>query len=123
MIFKLPKDTKEINWTRHIKEKMLQYQISDRKILRVFKNPERKEVGIAPDTICAMQTTGTKKHPYEIWIMYQIRNSKSKIKNAKWKGKKLIMISAWKYPGKSPIREPPPIPEDVLENLDKILKE
>jgi len=31
------------------------------------------------------------------------------------------MISAWKYPGKSPIREPP-IPEDVLENLKEILE-
>lgn len=110
MLFKLPKDTKEIHWTKHIKEKMKQYQISERKILRIFRNPERKEVGVAPKTIAAMKTGGTKKHPYEIWIMYQKR-------------KKLIMISTWKYPGKSPIREPPPIPEDVLESLDKILRE
>lgn len=112
-----------IHWTNHIKEKMRQYQLSERRILRVFRNPDRKEIGVAPETIAAMQTAGTKKHPYEIWIMYQIRNSKSKIQNVKWKRKKLIMISAWKYPGKSPVREPPPIPEDVLENLDEILKE
>ena len=111
MLFRLPKDTKEIHWTKHIKEKMRQYQLSERRILRVFRNPERKEIGVAPETICAMQTAGTKKHPYEIWVMYQK------------KGKKLIMISAWKYPGKSPIREPPPIPEEILENLDEILKE
>ena len=105
----LKKDTKEIHWTRHIKEKMKEYQLSERRLLRIFKNPERKEEGIAPDTIAVMQTRG-RKRPYEIWLMYQIRNSK------------IIMISAWKYPGKSPIRKPP-IPEEVLENLEEILKE
>lgn len=111
MIFKFPKNTKEIHWTRHIKEKMRQYQLSERKILRVFRNPDRKELGIAENTIAVMQTAGTKKHPYEIWIMYQ--KEKNKIK----------MISAWKYPGKSPVGEPPPIPEDVLKNLEEILRE
>jgi hypothetical protein len=105
----LKKDTKEIYWTRHIKEKIKEYQLSERRLLRIFKNPERKEEGIAPDTIAVMQTRG-RKHPYEIWLMYQERNSK------------IIMISAWKYPGKSPIRKPP-IPEEVLENLEEILKE
>jgi hypothetical protein len=109
ILFKLPKDKKEIHWTRHIKEKMREYQLSERKLLKIFKNPERKEEGIAPGTVAVMQTGG-RKRPYEIWLMYQIRKSK------------IIMISAWKYPGKSPIREPP-IPEEVLENLEEILKE
>jgi hypothetical protein len=109
MLFRPPKDTKEIHWTKHIKEKMKEYQLSERRLLRIFKNPERKEEGIAPDTIAVMQTRG-RKRPYEIWLMYQIRKSK------------IIMISAWKYPGKSPIRKPP-IPEEVLENLEEILKE
>ena len=119
MFFKLPKDTTKIHWTKHIKEKMKEYQISERRLLRILRNPERKEEGIAPDTIAVMQTAG-RKRPYEIWLMYQIR--KSKAKNKKLKGEKIIMISAWKYPGKSPVRKPP-IPEDVLENLEEILRE
>ena len=119
MLFKLPKDTKEIHWTRHIKEKMKEYQLSERKLLRIFRNPERKEEGIAPGTVAVMQTGG-RKRPYEIWLMYQIK--KSKIKNQNAKREKIIMISAWKYPGKSPVRKPP-IPEEVLENLEEILKE
>jgi len=121
MFLKLPKDTKEMRWTRHIKEKIRQYQLSERRLLRVLRKPERKEVGVAPETIAAMQTAGTRKHPYEIWIMYQIKNSKFKIQNSKLK--QVRMISAWKYPGKSPIRKPPPIPEDVLENLEEIIKQ
>jgi hypothetical protein len=109
MLFKLPKDKKEIHWTKHIKEKMKEYQLSERKLLRIFRNPERKEEGIAPGTVAVMQTGG-RKHPYEIWLMYQIKKSQ------------IIMISAWKYPGKSPIRKPP-IPEEVWENLEEILKE
>jgi hypothetical protein len=119
MLFKLPRDTKEIHWTRHIKEKMREYQISERRLLRIFRNPERKEEGIAPGTVAVMQTGG-RKHPYEIWLMYQIKISKIKNQNAK--REKIIMISAWKYPGKSPIRKPP-IPEEVWENLEEILKE
>jgi hypothetical protein len=63
--------------------------------------------------------TGGRKRPYEIWLMYQIKKSKTKNQNAK--REKIIMISAWKYPGKSPMRKPP-IPEGFLENLEKILK-
>jgi hypothetical protein len=121
MLFKLPRDTKEIHWTEHIKEKMKQYQLSERRILKVFRNPERKEEGVAPETIAVMQTAG-RRHLYEIWLMYQIKKSKVKRQKAKFEGKRIIMISAWKYPGKSPIRKPP-IPEEVLENLEEILKE
>jgi hypothetical protein len=141
MLFKLPKDTKEIHWTRHIKEKMKEYQLSERRLLKIFRNPERKEEGIAPDTVAVMQTGG-RKRPYEIWLMYQIRKStphqsktqcgvalnrashwfRAKIKNQNAKREKIIMISAWKYPGKSPIKKPP-IPEEVLENLEEISKE
>jgi hypothetical protein len=109
MFFKPPKETKEIRWTRHIKEKMKQYQLSEKRLIRIFKNPERKEEGVAPRTIAVMERAGTKKHPYEIWLMYQK------------KPKKTIMISAWKYPGKSPVRKPP-ITEEVLENLEEIIK-
>jgi hypothetical protein len=119
MLFRPPKDTKEIHWTKHIKEKMREYQLSERKLLKIFRNPERKEEGIAPGTVAVMQTGG-RKQPYEIWLMYQIKISKLKSQNSKFK--RIVMISAWKYPGKSPIGKPP-IPEEVLENLEEILKE
>jgi len=34
-------------------------------------------------------------------------------------GRKKKMISAWRYPGTSPIGEPIPIPEDIIEELRK----
>jgi hypothetical protein len=51
--------------------------------------------------------------------MYQIKISKLKSQNSKFK--RIIMISAWKYPGKSPVRKLP-IPEQVLKKLEEILK-
>ncbi len=72
-----------------------------------MRSPERKEIGIAPRTVAVMQRVGTKKRPTEIWLLYQRYR------------KKLKIISAWRYPGISPVREPPPIPEDVLWQLTK----
>ena len=118
MFLKLPKKTtthpphpltswalERISWTKHVKEKMRQYQLSEKRLKRVLRNPERKEIGVAPGTIAIMQSTGTKKHPTEIWLMYQ---------NV---GKRKRIITAWRYPGVSPVREPPPVPEDILEDL------
>jgi hypothetical protein len=106
-------ESEKIIWTRHAREKIRQYNLSESRLKRVLRKPDRKELGIAPRTIAIMQITGTKKHPTEIWMMYQI--TKSKIKNQKSKITKII--SAWRYPGKSPIGEPPPIPEDILWDL------
>ncbi|KPJ57067.1 hypothetical protein AMJ49_02845 [Parcubacteria bacterium DG_74_2] len=111
MIFlKRPKDTQNIHWTRHSKNKMRQYQLSEKRVLRVLRNPERKEEGVAQKTIAVMQPYGTKKHPKEIWVMYQIKD------------KKLKIISAWRYPGKSPIGKIPEIPEDTLKELENLIK-
>jgi hypothetical protein len=111
--FKEPKNSENISWTKHSKEKMRYYQLSENRLKRVLRNPKRIEKGIAPNTTAIMQPTGTKKHPTEIWLMYQIKNSKNK----KQKTKVIKIISAWRYPGVSPIGEPPPIPEDVLKDL------
>ena len=100
-----------IYWTKHSRKKMRQYQLSESRVKRVLRNPERKETGIASGTIALMQTTGTKKHSKEIWLMYQIVKSKVKTQ-------KLKVISAWRYPGKSPIGKPP-IPDDILEELNR----
>lgn len=110
MFLKLPKDNERISWTKHAKEKMRQYQLSEKRLKRVLKNPKRKEVGVAPRTIAIMQLAGTKKHPTEIWLMYQAINQKLRI------------ISAWRYPGRSPTGKPPPIPGDILDDLAEIIK-
>ena len=112
MFLKLPEGTGKIFWTKHSKKKMRQYQLSEKRVLRVLRKAERKEEGIAPETFAQMQPTGTKKHPTEIWIMYVLLR----------KPKGIRMISAWRYPGKSPAGKLPPIPEDTLEELEKMIK-
>lgn len=112
MLLKLPKAEERIFWTKHSKEKMRQYGFSEKRVLRILRKPDRKEVGIAPRTIANMQITGTKKHPTEAWMMYQIK-----------KLKVIKIISAWRYPGRTPAGERPIIPEDTLEELENILKD
>ena len=144
MQFKLPKNTEKYEWTQHAAFKMKQYGLTAQRILRVVKNPQRTEVGIAKNTIAVMQPTslrtkdGKRTWSQEIWAMYQLRgrgaisksqfpiskqilsskskeqkglNTKYKIQNTKYK-----IISAWRYPGVSPKRDP--IPEDILRELD-----
>ncbi len=87
----------QFHWTRHTKKKMSYYNLSENRVKRVLRKPDRKEIGVAPLTIALMQRTGTKKHPTEIWVMYQKVVSRKK--------KMTKVISAWRYPGISPIRE------------------
>ncbi|MBL7155990.1 MAG: hypothetical protein ISS87_00060 [Candidatus Pacebacteria bacterium] len=112
MYFKEPKNTDEIFWTEHAKEKMKFYYLSESRLKRILRSPEREERGIAPRTVAVMQSTKS-KNPTEIWLMYQIASRK--IKN---KIKKIKIISAWRYPGKSPIGMPP-IPEEVIKILEQ----
>lgn len=109
MFLKLPKNEGGIRWTKHAQRKLRQYQLSEKRVLRVLRKPDRKEEGIAPGTLANMQVTGTKKHPTEIWMMYQILK----------KPKGIRIISTWRYPGRSPKGKPLPIPEDILQDLLK----
>ena len=84
-----------------------------------MRKPARREEGIAPETVAAMQPAGTKKNPKEIWMMYQ--TVISKIGNRKFK--KIKIISTWRYPGITPIGERPLIPEDVMDDLKEAIKE
>jgi hypothetical protein len=85
------------------------YGLSENRIKRVIKNPYRTEEGIAPNTIAVMQPVSTKKKEnkvswrQEIWVMFQKSGSRIKI------------ISAWRYPGKSPERNP--IPPEIIREL------
>jgi len=120
-------------WTEHVRQKMRQYHLSASRIKRVLRHPVRREVGVAEDTVAGMQLAGSPKHPYEIWVMWTIKKlktpfsakasvgqQKSKLKTRiDLSNKKTVVISAWRYPGVSPVHEPPPIPEEVWEVLRK----
>jgi hypothetical protein len=133
MQFKDTKNTEKYEWTQHAVFKMKQYGLTAQRILRVVKNPQRTEEGIVKNTIAVMQPTslrtkdGKRVWSQEIWAMYQLRSrgaiSKSqfpiskKIPNSKTiSNHKLRIISAWRYPGVSPKRDP--IPEDILQELE-----
>ena len=101
---------RKVFWTQHSKIKLKQYGFSEKRVLRIFRSPDRTEEGIAQGTVAAMQNTGTKKKPTEAWLMYVILKKPKGIK----------IISAWRYPGKTPKGERPIIPEDTLKELGLI---
>lgn len=96
---------KNLYWTQHSKMKMRQYSLSKSRVLRVLYNPNRKEKGIVPKTTALMQPVSKTKKKGEVWLMYQDRR------------KMRIIITAWRYPGVSPIGEVIPIPEDIRQFL------
>jgi len=111
--------SQKIDWTNHSRAKLRQYNLSESRIMRVLRHPKRKEIGVAPKTVASMQPAGSKKHPYEIWTMFQAATPQRKTQNTKTQipNKRIKIISVWKYPGISPIHEPPPIPDEVWEIL------
>ena len=98
---------KILYWTRHAKNKMRYYALSQQRVRRVLKSPSRIEEGIAEGTIALMQRTGSKKRPHEIWIMAKDEKLRRKI------------ISAWRYPGVTKPGEP--LPEEILREFREIL--
>ncbi|PIS16165.1 MAG: hypothetical protein COT61_05355 [Candidatus Portnoybacteria bacterium CG09_land_8_20_14_0_10_44_13] len=102
-------------WTNHAQQKMRFYRLSESRVKRVVRHPARVERGIATETSACMQRGDSRKRKEEVWVMYQrkIQTSKDKI----------VIISAWRYPGVSPLGEPFPIPEDVLTDLKEFIRE
>ena len=93
-----------------MQDKMRYYGISESLIKRITRFPKRREEGIAPGTVAVMQTNTNPKKPTEIWVMYKmIGETKKKI------------ISAWRYPGISPVGKKIPIPDDILQELESAL--
>ena len=105
MGFNSPKNDAKYYWTNHVVRKMAFYGLSPDRVKRIIRTPSRIEEGIAPNTIGVMQLSTNKKKPSEIWTMYQR------------KGSQKIIISAWRYPGISPVGKAIPIPADILEEL------
>lgn len=98
---------KILYWTKHAKAKMRHYALSEQRIRRVLKTPSRIEEGVAHGTIALMQRVGSKKHPYEIWVMVKDDKARRKI------------ISAWRYPGLTQPGEA--LPEEILKEFREIL--
>jgi hypothetical protein len=87
-----------------------------------MRTPTRSEKGIAPDTIAVMQPAGSKAKPTEVWVMYATKKTqKPKIKTYNFElGPKKVIITAWRYPGISKVRDEIPIPADILAELKNI---
>lgn len=118
MEIKEPKNNDKYFWTKHVFEKMKQYQLSEQTVKRVIRSPERVEKGIAPGTTAAMQSRGKKKKT-EIWIMYQ-EDKETRNQGIK-ESKRLKIITAWRYPGVSPIRDEIPIPQEIIDEISDLL--
>ena len=118
MQFKPPKNDAKYQWTNHVQQKMMYYGISESLIKRITRFPKRIEEGIAPKTVAVMQPTSSKKH--EVWVMYQ-EIGKKPAGGGSASGRKKI-ISAWKYPGISPIGKKIPIPDEILQELSEVLE-
>ena len=111
MQYKPPRNDAKYEWTNHVQQKMMYYGISESLIKRITRFPKRKEEGIAPKTTAVMQPTSNKKKPQEIWVMYlQLNDTKKRI------------ISAWRYPGISPIGKKIPIPDEILQELEGMIE-
>jgi len=113
MEFKIPKNTRYMAWTKHVAKKMMFYGLSASKVKSILSRYDRKEDGVAPNTIAVMKKSGSKKNPQELWAMYQDKVAmQDGIKNIR-----RVIIAAWRYPGISKPKEKIPIPEDVLRDL------
>ena len=111
MQYKAPKNDNKYQWTNHVQQKMVYYRISESLIKRITRFPKRMEEGIAPKTVAVMQPTSNKKKPQEIWVMYaKISDTKKKI------------ISAWRYPGVSPVGAKIPVPDEILQEISSMLE-
>ena len=96
-------------WTSHSQFKMKQYALSESLVKRVIRHPDRVEEAIVEDLVAAMKKTQSKQFP-EVWVMYKpIKKDSGKIK----------VITAWRYPGQSPERDP--IPPNILQEIKSIV--
>ena len=139
MEFKIPKNDAKYRWTNHVIRKMGYYGLSPDRVKRVIRHPKRMEQGVAPGTLAGMQEAGSKKNPSEIWVMWAEKkergkwrvesgNSGSREKNVLHStihtllsGSPKVIITAWRYPGVSPVRDSVPIPADILSEIKDML--
>ena len=135
-MYKKPKNDEKWAWTNHVVGKMGYYRISESLVKRVVRFPKRVEKGITPGTTACMSPYGGSsggRQPYrgEVWVMYVEVGTKGSTQDQgstflKIQGRTLTappkkkIITAWRYPGVSPIGEPIPIPEEILAEIGVI---
>ena len=104
-------------WTRHARDKMRYYRLTESRMKRIIRYPGRIEEGILEGAVACMQPAGGRQYS-EIWVMYLV-TANGKSQTAYRAYKQIKIITAWRYPGKSPARDP--IPEEVLREIKNIL--
>lgn len=104
-------------WTKHSLYKMRHYGLSQQRIKRIIRHPARVEEAIVPNMIAVM--CPNKKQ--EIWAMYALvsKQTDTELKTINYKLKTIKVITAWRYPGKSPTRNP--IPKEILDEIKTII--
>ncbi|MDP4010393.1 MAG: hypothetical protein Q8P37_00830 [Candidatus Spechtbacteria bacterium] len=87
---------------------MRYYRISISLVKKAIRYPARIEESVVPSTIACMIPASGKRYT-EIWAIYTAMDTRQ-----------IKIITAWRYPGKSPERNP--IPEEILEEARNILR-
>lgn len=118
------------HFTLHSEYKMREYHLSRQRVIRIIRSPRRTETGIVENTVAVMQPASTKRingkeiWTQELWVMYKVlgqgKLTKSKLEQA-LNQSELKIISAWRYPGISPERDP--IPSEILQEITRGLEE
>ena len=127
----IPQNNKRFYWTKHALRKMAFYHLSENKVKGVIRKPDRKEEGIAVNTIAVMQKVMSTKKQTEIWVMYQKIKSKpeerekeimhSKEQHLFFDTFQIKIISTWRYPGISSLHQKVPIPLDIIEECGIVM--
>lgn len=99
---------------------MRYYRLTPSRIKRIIRHPARIEEGILEGAIACMQPSSantpgreTPRNYSEIWAMYLIKKGEGN------KERKIQVITAWRYPGKSPERDP--IPVEILKEVRALI--
>lgn len=101
-------------WTQHAQMKLRHYRLTESRIKRVIRHPNRIEESVVEGAVACMQPAEGKQYS-EIWTMYVLIDAKRKEK----KIKQMKIITAWRYPGKSPERNP--VPQEILREIRNLI--
>ena len=88
---------------------MRHYRLTEARVKRIIRYPRRTEEAIVEGAIACMQPSEGKNYS-EIWTLYVLSGARDK---------QIKIISAWRYPGKSPERDP--IPSDILREIQLLV--
>jgi len=97
-------------WTNHARMKLAYYRLTESRIKRIVRHPVRVEEGILEGAVAAMSPATGKRYS-EIWCMYVLIRGKDQSTGVK-------IITAWRYPGKAPERNP--VPLEILHEIKNL---